>query len=214
MREKYKKYKSKKHPPKNNRGASFSFVAEGIVWGGGFRRRARSTRVSFFGGGGSVFLFRRGLQPPPCKLVRDDVEPPLSPQLFFFIPRSPPHSLHPTQTPKFTHPTKPPTPAHTTHYAVVNTTQVIVADAEREHWKRKPAPDVNPSKDSIVFQQLDIDYVIGEPHPMLGDKRRVMGPAAMLRIFGGETSTSSPSGIPLTHSRIHPRARLIKRGAC
>jgi DNA polymerase delta subunit 1 len=48
---------------------------------------------------------------------------------------------------------------------------VIVADAEREHWKRKPAPLVDPAKDAIVFQQLDIDYVIGEPHPMLGERR-------------------------------------------
>lgn len=61
---------------------------------------------------------------------------------------------------------------------------MIVADAEREHWKRKPAPEVNPSKDAIVFQQLDIDYIIGDPHAMLGERRRALGPAAMLRIFG------------------------------
>ena len=62
--------------------------------------------------------------------------------------------------------------------------QVIVADAEREHWKRKPAPAMDPAKDAIVFQQLDIDYVIAEPHPMLGPERKAMGAAAMLRIFG------------------------------
>ena len=61
---------------------------------------------------------------------------------------------------------------------------MIVADAEREHWKRKPAPAMDPAKDAIVFQQLDIDYVISEPHAMLGPKRKAMGPAAMLRIFG------------------------------
>ena len=73
---------------------------------------------------------------------------------------------------------------HTHHTHARTHAQVIVADAEREHWKRKPAPDVNPSQDTLLFQQLDIDYIIGEPHPMLGERRRAMGPAAMLRIFG------------------------------
>ena len=35
-----------------------------------------------------------------------------------------------------------------------------------------------------MFQQLDIDYIIGEPHAMLGPQRKAMGAAAMLRIFG------------------------------
>ena len=61
---------------------------------------------------------------------------------------------------------------------------MIVADAEREHWKRKPAPPIDPSKDSIVFQQLDIDYVVAEPHAMLGPERKAIGHAALLRIFG------------------------------
>ena len=43
---------------------------------------------------------------------------------------------------------------------------------------------MDPAKDAIVFQQLDIDYVISEPHAMLGPQRKAMGPAAMLRIFG------------------------------
>jgi DNA polymerase delta subunit 1 len=61
---------------------------------------------------------------------------------------------------------------------------MIVADAEREHWKRKAPPPMDPAKDAIVFQQLDIDHVVAEPHSMLGPKRKAMGPAAMLRIFG------------------------------
>ena len=35
-----------------------------------------------------------------------------------------------------------------------------------------------------MFQQLDIYYIIGEPHAMLGPQRKAMGAAAMLRIFG------------------------------
>jgi len=61
---------------------------------------------------------------------------------------------------------------------------MLVADAEREHWKRKAPPPVDPAKDAIVFQQLDIDYVVSEPHAMLGAERKAMGPAASLRIFG------------------------------
>jgi DNA polymerase elongation subunit (family B) len=35
-----------------------------------------------------------------------------------------------------------------------------------------------------VFQQLDIDYIIGQPHEMLGQERRSKGQAAILRMFG------------------------------
>ena len=35
-----------------------------------------------------------------------------------------------------------------------------------------------------MFQQLDIDYIVGEPHPMLGAARKAAGMAAILRIFG------------------------------
>ena len=35
-----------------------------------------------------------------------------------------------------------------------------------------------------MFQQLDIDYVVAEPHAMLGPERKAMGHAALLRIFG------------------------------
>ena len=60
----------------------------------------------------------------------------------------------------------------------------VTNDAEREHWKRKPAPALDASKDNLCFQQLDIDYVIGEPHAMLGPGRKQQGDAARLRIFG------------------------------
>ena len=87
--------------------------------------------------------------------------------------------------------------------------QMIVADAEREHWKRKPAPAMARAKDAIVFQRLDIDYVISEPHAMLGPKRKAMGPAAMLRIFGVTAG--------LEHLRVRARARLravlLRQGA-
>ena len=35
-----------------------------------------------------------------------------------------------------------------------------------------------------MFQQLDIDYIIGQPHEMLGQERRSKGQAAILRMFG------------------------------
>ena len=84
---------------------------------------------------------------------------------------------------------------------------MIVADAEREHWKRKPAPAMDPAKDAIVFQQLDIDYVISEPHAMLGPKRKAMGPAAMLRIFGVTAGGNSVC------VHVRGRAVLLRQGA-
>ena len=35
-----------------------------------------------------------------------------------------------------------------------------------------------------MFQQLDIDYIIGQPHEMLGQERRSKCQAAILRMFG------------------------------
>ncbi|XP_020112061.1 DNA polymerase delta catalytic subunit [Ananas comosus] len=48
-------------------------------------------------------------------------------------------------------------------------------------WKRPPLPESYLSQ-SIVFQQLEIDYVIGESHREL--LHNSSGPAAILRIFG------------------------------
>ena len=72
----------------------------------------------------------------------------------------------------------------------------VTNDAEREHWKRKPAPALDASKDNLCFQQLDIDYVIGEPHAMLGPGRKQQGDAARLRIFGVTAGDASELGSP------------------
>ncbi|KAJ0976850.1 hypothetical protein J5N97_012324 [Dioscorea zingiberensis] len=50
-------------------------------------------------------------------------------------------------------------------------------------WKRPPlSPSFLPSSNSIVFQQLEIDYVIGESNKELLPNSS--GPSAILRIFG------------------------------
>ncbi len=85
------------------------------------------------------------------------------------------NTLHPTVSLTASSPRVPP----------LRRSQVNIAnDAEREHWKRKPAPTLDASKDNLCFQQLDIDYVIGEPHAMLGPDRKAQGDSAQLRIFG------------------------------
>jgi hypothetical protein len=98
--------------------------------------------------------------------------------------------------------------------------QVIKADAEREHWKRKPAPEMDPAKDAIVFQQLDIDYIIGAPHALLSAKRRAMGHAAALRIFGVTAGGNSVcvhvhgTGLSRAHSPSAVHALPAKPDIC
>ena len=36
----------------------------------------------------------------------------------------------------------------------------------------------------VLFQQLDIDYVVGDAHDWLGAERKAQGASAILRIFG------------------------------
>ncbi|XP_071040649.1 DNA polymerase delta catalytic subunit-like [Parasteatoda tepidariorum] len=49
-------------------------------------------------------------------------------------------------------------------------------------WTRPPPPPIDPKKDSIMFQQLDIAYYIGQPVPgMPGCK---VGPVPIMRMFG------------------------------
>ncbi|XP_024377944.1 DNA polymerase delta catalytic subunit isoform X2 [Physcomitrium patens] len=49
-------------------------------------------------------------------------------------------------------------------------------------WRRPAISSLNTQKSSIVFQQLEIDYIIGESHKELCPYRS--GPAAVLRMFG------------------------------
>eukprot|EP00898_Chlorokybus_atmophyticus_P007411 jgi/Chlat1/7671/Chrsp64S09160 len=39
-----------------------------------------------------------------------------------------------------------------------------VDEAQRSKWRRPAPPPMNSSRDSLVFQQLDIDYVVGRVH--------------------------------------------------
>ncbi|KAL4183669.1 hypothetical protein AMTRI_Chr11g156270 [Amborella trichopoda] len=55
--------------------------------------------------------------------------------------------------------------------------------ARLSKWKRPQlSPQFSPHSTSIVFQQLEIDYVIGESHRQL--LPQASGPVAILRIFG------------------------------
>ncbi len=49
--------------------------------------------------------------------------------------------------------------------------QDMVADMEAEEadarklWQRPPLPPINPAKDRIVFQQLELDHYLDDPVP-------------------------------------------------
>ena len=61
---------------------------------------------------------------------------------------------------------------------------VTAVAADRENWVRKPlAKPVDATRDGLLFQQLDIDYVVDKPHETLGN-RRSKGDAAVVRMFG------------------------------
>lgn len=49
-------------------------------------------------------------------------------------------------------------------------------------WRRPPPSHFDPNSQNIVFQQLDIDYIIGESNKQLTPQRS--GPVAILRMFG------------------------------
>ena len=58
-----------------------------------------------------------------------------------------------------------------------------------------------------MFQQLDIDYIIGQPHEMLGQERRSKGQAAILRMFGVTEDGHSVSCVPCTFQPVFLLAR-------
>ncbi|GFS36946.1 cAMP-dependent protein kinase catalytic subunit 1 [Trichonephila inaurata madagascariensis] len=49
-------------------------------------------------------------------------------------------------------------------------------------WARPPPAEINPSTDSVVFQQLDIDYYIGQPVPGMSGCQTGIVP--IMRVFG------------------------------
>lgn len=61
---------------------------------------------------------------------------------------------------------------------------VVATASDRANWVRKPlANPVRAETDRLLFQQLDIDYVVDKPHEWLKD-RRSKGDAAVVRMFG------------------------------
>lgn len=52
----------------------------------------------------------------------------------------------------------------------------------RPDWVRPPPPPIDPAKDTITFQQVDIDHYIGSPIP--GMPGLCSGPVPILRMYG------------------------------
>lgn len=49
-------------------------------------------------------------------------------------------------------------------------------------WSRPPVPEINPAKDTIVFQQLDLDHYIGTHLPGMPGASK--GPTPIIRMYG------------------------------
>ena len=54
--------------------------------------------------------------------------------------------------------------------------------SQRRKWKRPPPPSIDPSSDSVTFQQIEIDHYIGEHIPGMPGVQGGSGP--ILRMFG------------------------------
>ena len=50
------------------------------------------------------------------------------------------------------------------------------------HWKRPPPPNINPSTDPLIFQQIDVDHYTGGVLPGMPGAQQ--GPVPILRMFG------------------------------
>ena len=58
-----------------------------------------------------------------------------------------------------------------------------------DRWRRPPPPELDPSKDELIFQQIDIDHYIAKPYPgMPGAKSGVV---PVMRMFGINKAVSS-----------------------
>ncbi|KAJ8299468.1 hypothetical protein KUTeg_023528 [Tegillarca granosa] len=56
------------------------------------------------------------------------------------------------------------------------------SESSNSKWSRPPVPDINPAKQKIVFQQIDVDYYTGRHFPgMPGSK---VGPVPIIRMYG------------------------------
>jgi DNA polymerase delta subunit 1 len=52
----------------------------------------------------------------------------------------------------------------------------------RTAWERPPCPAIDPSAQDITFQQLEVDYYIGNPHKNMPGSRQ--SPVPIIRMFG------------------------------
>ena len=66
--------------------------------------------------------------------------------------------------------TSPVTPSHSS------------SQSPRDSWKRPPSPNIDPTLDPLVFQQIDIDFYTGGVLPNMPGVQR--GPVPILRMFG------------------------------
>lgn len=55
-------------------------------------------------------------------------------------------------------------------------------NAATQSWARPPPPPIDPAKDGISFQQIDIDHYIGRPIPGMPGLKS--GPVPILRMYG------------------------------
>nr|XP_031849100.1 DNA polymerase delta catalytic subunit isoform X1 [Nomia melanderi] len=70
--------------------------------------------------------------------------------------------------------------------AVVQLNNEPKAGPEQENtsakWSRPPPPEFNPQKDSLIFQQIEIDHYTGTP--LAGMPGSKMGPVSIMRMYG------------------------------
>ncbi|KFM62169.1 DNA polymerase delta catalytic subunit, partial [Stegodyphus mimosarum] len=58
----------------------------------------------------------------------------------------------------------------------------IESEPSNVKWARPQSPALNPSQDPVIFQQLDLDYYVGQPVP--GMPGCNVGPVPIVRMFG------------------------------
>ena len=68
------------------------------------------------------------------------------------------------------------------HYLSITGEEVLGSQSSNAKWCRPKPPDINPNEDSIIFQQLDIDYIIGQSMP--GMPGCTQGQVPIVRMFG------------------------------
>ena len=69
--------------------------------------------------------------------------------------------------------------------AMMEEPEEIVEDIEisrRKKWQRPDPPQIDPSNEKFIFQQIDIDSYIGKP--LVGMPGASSGPVPVMRMFG------------------------------